>query len=247
MFCRHGRIVCRRKGRSSVSWRTQHGLHLGPRDHMSLPQPQRDFQRTTQQLVWRIHGGDRDAFNSLFLRYYPRLKLLVRLHMMDKLKAQVEPEDVIQEIYMEVYKNFHKFEYRDPDSFFKWVVTVIGWKINDFNKYFFRTAKRQPGETISLQHTGSEDGPAVGDGLAGTASTPTQIVIEREGYRLLEEALKKLPAHFREVIRLRQFEQRSVKEVAEILNIKRSAVNVLYHRAQRRLHQILREKADFKD
>ena len=39
--------------------------------------------------------------------------------------AQVEADDIIQEIYLEVYKNFHKFEYRDPNSFYKWIVTVI--------------------------------------------------------------------------------------------------------------------------
>ena len=69
---------------------------------------------TTQQLVLRIHGGDAEAFNLLFMRYFPRIKLLVRIHMFDKLKAQVEDDDVVQEIYMELYRNFHKFEYTDP-------------------------------------------------------------------------------------------------------------------------------------
>ena len=136
--------------------------------------------RTTQQLVLRIHGGDREAFNQLFMRYYPRIKLLVKLHMLDKLKAQVEVDDVIQEIYMEVYRNFHKFEYRDPDSFYKWVVTVIGWKIKDFDKYFFKTAKRQPAETLSLQQNvpgTSDTSPVFAENLQGSSATPSQIVM----------------------------------------------------------------------
>ena len=48
--------------------------------------------RTTQQLVIRIHGGDREAFDLLFMRYYPRIKLLVRLQMLDKLKIYTGPE-----------------------------------------------------------------------------------------------------------------------------------------------------------
>lgn len=206
--------------------------------------------RTTQQLVMRIHGGDREAFNQLFMRYYPRIKLLVRLHMMEKLKAQTEPDDIIQEIYMEVYRNFHKFEYRDPESFYKWVVKVIGWKIKDSDKYFFKTAKRQPGETLSLQQNApgtSTSTMEFGDQLAGEESTPSQIVIEKEGYKMLEKAMSRLPAHFQRVIKLRHLEQRSVKETAEELKMKPNAVNVLFHRAQQRLHDILKEMSYFKN
>jgi len=206
--------------------------------------------RTTEQLVLRIHGGDLDAFNQLFMRYYPRIKLLVRLHMLDKLKAQVEADDVIQEIYMEVYRNFHKFEYRDPDSFYKWVITVIGWKIKDLDKYFFKTAKRQPGETFSLQQrapgSSTDSGPVLAEGLAGESTTPSQIIMEKEGYKMLAKALQKLPGHFRKVIQYRHLEQRSVKETAELLDMKPNAVNVLFHRAQSKLHDVLKEMSYFK-
>ncbi len=206
--------------------------------------------RTTEQLVLRIHGGDLDAFNQLFMRYYPRIKLLVRLHMLDKLKAQVEADDVIQEIYMEVYRNFHKFEYRDPDSFYKWVIKVIGWKIKDFDKYFFKTAKRQPADTLSLQQhapgASTDTGPVIAEGLAGAGSTPSAIIMEKEGYKMLAKALQRLPGHFRKVIQLRHLEQRSVKETAEILEMKPNAVNVLFHRAQTRLHEVLKEMSYFK-
>ena len=211
---------------------------------------QPDQHKTTQQLVLQSQGGDRDAFSRLFDRYYPRIRLLVKLHMLDKLKAQVEADDIIQEIYLEVFKNFHKFEYRDPNSFYKWLVTVIGWKIRDFDKYFFKTSKRQPGETLSLQErVGGERGESsmrdLADSIRGSSFTPSQIAVQREGYRMLETAMEKLPPHYREVIRLRHLEQRSAKETAELLELKVNAVNVLFHRAQQKLHEILREMAYF--
>jgi RNA polymerase sigma-70 factor (ECF subfamily) len=70
-------------------------------------------------------------------------------------------------------------------------------------------------------------------------------VIEKEGYRMLERALEQLPVHFRRAIQLRQIEKRSAKETAEILNMKPGSVNVLFHRAQNRLHEILREMSYF--
>jgi RNA polymerase sigma-70 factor, ECF subfamily len=204
--------------------------------------------RTTQQLVLRIHGGDREAFDLLFMRYYPRIKLLVRIQMLDKLKAQCEPDDVIQEIYLEVYKNFHKFEYSDPDSFFKWISKVIGWKIKDFDKYFFKTAKRQPQETLSLQQKIGETDTSsleVGDGLAARQSTPSQIVMEREGFQMLERAMAKLPENFRTVVMYRHVMKLSAAETAERMGMQANAVNVLFHRAQQKLHELLREMSYF--
>ena len=204
---------------------------------------------TTQQLVLRIHGGDREAFDQLFMRYYPRIKLLVRLQMMDKLRAQVEAEDVVQEIYMEVFRNFHKFEYSDPDSFFKWVSTVIGWKIKDFDKYFFKTAKRQPAETVSLQqNVGDGDTTAgeFGGALAASGNTPSQIVMEQEGYQMLERAMKRLPENFRTVIMFRQILKLSAAETAERMDMQSNSVNVLFHRAQKRLHEVLNGMSYFK-
>jgi RNA polymerase sigma-70 factor, ECF subfamily len=204
--------------------------------------------RTTQQLVLRIHGGDREAFDLLFMRYYPRIKLLVRLQMLDKLRAQVEADDIIQEIYLEVYKNFHKFEYSDPDSFFKWISKVIGWKIKDFDKYFFKTAKRQPQETVSLQQrVGESDTSSMeyGDGIAARQATPSQIIIEREGYQMLYKAMEKLPENFQTVVMYRHVMKLSAAETAERMGMQPNAVNVLYHRAQQRLHDILREMSYF--
>ena len=205
--------------------------------------------RTTQQLVIRIQGGDAEAFNQLFMRYYPRIKLLVKLHTMDKLKAKVEADDIIQDIYAEVFKSFHKFEYRDPDSFYKWVVTVIGWKIKDLDKYHFKAAKRSAEETVSLQDIGGGTDTSafeLGGQLDAGATTPSQIVMEKEGYVMLEKAMKRLPLHFRRVICLRHLEQRSVNETAEMLDMKPNAVNVLFHRAQQRLHELLKEMTYFK-
>jgi RNA polymerase sigma-70 factor (ECF subfamily) len=171
--------------------------------------------------------------------------------MLDKLRAQVEADDIIQEIYLEVFRNFHKFEYRDPNSFYKWLVTVIGWKIRDFDKYFFKTSKRQPGETLSLSDRIGEEANGsmrdLAETIRGRSFTPSQIAVQREGYRMLEAALEKLPPHYREVIRLRHLEQRSARETAELLALKVNAVNVLFHRAQQRLHEVLREMSYFSE
>jgi RNA polymerase sigma-70 factor (ECF subfamily) len=71
-------------------------------------------------------------------------------------------------------------------------------------------------------------------------------VIEREGYQMLAKAMERLPQNFRRVIQLRHLEQKSVQETAEEMNMRPNAVNVLFHRAQQRLHEIVREMSYFK-
>ena len=214
---------------------------------------QPDLHRTTQQLVLQSQSGDREAFSQLFDRYYPRIRLLVKLHMLDKLKAQVEADDIIQEIYLEVFRNFHKFEYRDPNSFYKWLVTVIGWKIRDFDKYFFKTSKRQPGETLSLhERVGGDGGESSMRDLADSIRGNTlYAVADRGAARGLPDARGRdgeapaaLPrGHPAPAPRaaVRQGNRR------DALELKVNAVNVLFHRAQQKLHEVLREMAYFSE
>ncbi len=126
---------------------------------------------------------------------------------------------------------------------------MIGWKIKDFDKYFFKTAKRQPAETVSLQqNVGDGDTTAgeFGGALAASGNTPSQIVMEQEGYQMLERAMKRLPENFRTVIMFRQILKLSAAETAERMEMRANSVNVLFHRAQKRLHEVLKGMSYFK-
>ena len=128
---------------------------------------------------------------------------------------------------------------------------VIGWKIKDFDKYFFKTAKRHPHETLSLQQYAGDAESAgtaeVADAIPGPQDTPSQIILEREGLQMFERAMTKLPERYREVIKYRQILKLSAADTAEKMGIRANAVNVLYHRAQQRLHQILRDSTYFSE
>ena len=60
----------------------------------------------------------------------------------------------------------------------------------------------------------------------------------REGYQLLDRALQKLSEKFRRVITYRQIMRMSAAETAEVMEMQPNAVNVLFHRAQRKLHSV---------
>lgn len=84
--------------------------------------------------------------------------------------------------------------------------------------------------------------PAPVDGDSGAASLD-EALYRRQLLRILLEAIDQLPPTYRDVVRLRDFDERSVAEVARELHISRSNVAVRLHRAhnllRRRLVQLL--------
>lgn len=200
------------------------------------------ISRTTHRLVARIKDGDASAFDPLFDRFYPRLRLTLRSRMSSRLREHADPDDVIQDIYMEVFRNFHKFELRDPESFWKWLLTVARWKVRDLGKHHFHTGKRADASAQSLDAPVNRDATseaALASTVAGDGTSPYESVERRERVEALERAMAQLPAHYAEVIRLRHFEQLSAKDVGDSMGLSSNAVNVLFHRAQKKLSEVL--------
>jgi RNA polymerase sigma-70 factor (ECF subfamily) len=58
----------------------------------------------TQRLLQRAQTGDRQAFEELFARHRPYLRQLVELRLDPRLRARVDPSDVVQEAYLEAFR-----------------------------------------------------------------------------------------------------------------------------------------------
>jgi RNA polymerase sigma-70 factor (ECF subfamily) len=75
--------------------------------------------------------------------------------------------------------------------------------------------------------------------LADPASSPSDRVVNQETLRALEDALAKLSALQRELIRLRQKEGKSFVEIAKLLGASEDAVQKRWARAVEELRQML--------
>lgn len=76
---------------------------------------------------------------------------------------------------------------------------------------------------------------------AETAS-PEDVLVTKDDEELLEAELEKLPSTEYEVLRLRQVELRSGKEIADILGITEASVRTLLSRARRRLLEEIKKR-----
>jgi RNA polymerase sigma-70 factor (ECF subfamily) len=73
----------------------------------------------------------------------------------------------------------------------------------------------------------------------GTQRHPRRNAERTERTELLHAALDQLPASYREIIRMRDLQERSTQEVAEALNLTRVNVRVRLHRARKKLKGLL--------
>jgi len=186
--------------------------------------------RSTVALVSQIRAGDRQAFNELFGRYLSRIENLVRLRMGIALRSRESISDLVQECYLEALRTFDRFTPAGPRGFYRWLCQIVEHKIVDAHRHHFGAACRDARRQVSL-----EGGAADEAAQANSIETPSQIILREESCRAIREALERLPADYRQVIELRQFQMLSSAEVGARMNRSAEAVRALLVRALRRL------------
>ncbi len=138
-------------------------------------------------------------------------------------RNQHDAEDMVQEAYLRAFKFFDGFHGTDARA---WLLTIV----------------RNTCYTWLQQNRGRETTVSFDEEIHATESelsNPATLVLKSGDMEMLKMALEELPVEFREVIVLRDLEELSYKEVAEIANIPLGTVMSRLARARERLKRIL--------
>lgn len=167
-------------------------------------------------------AGDTEAFRRLFEKYHRRLAVFAHYRLGETLRAAMDVDDIVQETFLEAARGVGRFEYRSPDSFFRWLASIARHVIEDAARRESRR-KRDGGRRVDAAEAE----------LADTL-TPSRILFQSERVRALMDRLDALPEQYREVIVLAKLEGLAPSEIAERLGKPRDAVALLLHRALKR-------------
>ena len=170
----------------------------------------------TLQLLRQAKDGSSAAFNVLFQRHRARLTALVASGMSPALRARLDPEDVVQEAYLEAARKFVAFEPDHPQAFYRWLTRIAVFKRKEAERAL-RAAKR--GRPASLE----AEPPAADSSVAGRAA-------RGERAALIAQAIDTLPDAQADAVRLRYLEGRSVADTAAQLGRSEAAVKALVSR-----------------
>ncbi|MEW6747776.1 MAG: sigma factor, partial [Planctomycetota bacterium] len=71
------------------------------------------------------------AIQKLIIAHHGRLRKFAVKAMSRELRAKLEPDDLLQQVYVDVLKHIADYRARGPDSFFHWLVRIFESKIVD--------------------------------------------------------------------------------------------------------------------
>ncbi len=191
------------------------------------------MQDDEADLVQRLLGGDDAAFGPLFEMQRDRLRRMIQFRLDPRLFGRVDPEDVVQEVFLDARQRLYAFR-ADPQSLPFWLRLVAQQTLIDLHRRHLGASKRSAARERVFAHSHGLSGF-----LAGNLTSPSQAAMRDEMKKQLEVALESMDEIDREVLTLRHFEDLSNKEVAELLGIGENAASNRYVRALTRLKGLL--------
>jgi RNA polymerase sigma factor (sigma-70 family) len=140
-------------------------------------------------------------------------------------RNEEDAEDIVQEAFLRALRSFHSFvPGRDARA---WFLTIVRNSCRTWQR------QRRPHDTMQIEE---DSQPAV-----GTWSDPEAVLIKNANSQRIRQALEELPFEYREVLILREWEELSYKEIAQIVAIPLGTVMSRLSRARRELYILLGE------
>jgi RNA polymerase sigma-70 factor (ECF subfamily) len=190
----------------------------------------------TQSLLQQAQAGDRQAFAQLFASYQADLRQMVELRLDPKLRARVDPSDVVQETNLEAFRRLSTYLEQRPMPFRLWLRQIAYDYTLKARRHHLGTARRAAGREVSLPEHSSL---LLAQQLVAAGSSASEVLDRRQLALRLRQAVAQLPEGDREVVLMRHFEGLSNQEVGCLLGIEPGTVSKRHGRALLRLHRIL--------
>ncbi|MDB4940277.1 MAG: polymerase sigma factor, sigma-70 family [Candidatus Doudnabacteria bacterium] len=176
---------------------------------------------TDKELIKTFLGGDERAYAHLMTRYRGRLINFIYRIIRDEAKA----EDLVQEVYIRVYRNIHRFDLEK--KFSTWVYAIA----SNLAKNELRNQKHNPVVSqLALGDAGIYGARSLR--LADSGHQPDEMFNKRQLARLVRVSVEKLPEHHRTIFTMRELEGRSYEEIADSAQIKYGTVKSRLNRAR---------------
>lgn len=192
----------------------------------------------------------REQLTEQFTKHRDRLWRTVQLRMDPRLYGRVDPDDVLQEAYMDAEKRLGHFAEELDFTPFVWLRLIVGQTLINVHRRHIgaqkRDASRERPQSNPLQHQYSATSQQFAFQLAGNQTSPSEVLMRDERVVQLADSLDELSEIDREILTLRHFEDLSNKEIAELLGIEQKAASIRYIRAIKRLKACLAGHDDFK-
>ncbi len=166
-----------------------------------------------------------DAFAQLYDQYYPK----IFGYILRRTASLEVAQDITSETFLKALGKLWQFRWRSV-SFSSWLYKIAS---NEINQYYRRAEYRKSISMEELEEQGFE--------LRSPHDPESELMEAQEKLKQHQDFLDiqarivQLPAKYQEVVTLRFFEKKQIKEIAEILGKREGTIKSLLHRAVERL------------
>ena len=179
------------------------------------------------RLVDSLRDGSESAYEELIRRFQqPVYALALRL-----LDDQGEACDVVQEVFLKVFRNVGSF--RNQSSLKTWIYRITVNEAHNARRWFFRHRRRE----VELDNS-VEDARDWKEIIPDRSRSPYDVALDREQHVMIEAALERINPIFREAVVLRDIMDLSYEEIAEVIGVSLGTVKSRILRGR----EALREK-----
>jgi RNA polymerase sigma-70 factor (ECF subfamily) len=178
-------------------------------------------------LVLAAKRGNGGAFEDLVLRHEQKIFSMAQRITNNREDA----EDVVQETFHKAFLHLDSFQ--EKSQFSTWLTRIA---MNEA----FMLLRRRRGVHEVLPDNNDDGAKFASETFVDQGPNPEESCLQLERTQLLAEAINCLGPRIRTAILLRDIEEKSVAETAEILGTTRTAVKARVFQGRRKLRRIIK-------
>ncbi|MDH7444439.1 RNA polymerase sigma factor [Aquimarina sp. 2201CG14-23] len=177
--------------------------------------------QSDQYYIEQVLGGDTNAFSFLVERY----QNLVYTVVYRMIRNNEEAEEVAQDAFIKAYKSLSN--YRGEAKFSTWLYTIAYRKSLDAIK-----AKKRFTSTELIEE--------ISEGEAGLVNDALSYLQDKERKQIISDSILTLPEVEAAIITLYYYDEKSVKEIKEIVGLTEDNIKIKLYRSRKKLYSILK-------
>jgi RNA polymerase sigma-70 factor, ECF subfamily len=184
-------------------------------------------------LVEGLKSCDEEAYETLIARFQqPIYNLCYRL-----INDPADAADVVQEVFLKVFRSIDNF--RGQSTLKTWIYRIAVNEAYNQRRWFSRHRRRE----VGLDDEDQASRPWL-DSISDPARDPYELALNEERHQLIESSLREINADFRTVVILRDLEDLSYEEIADVLQISLGTVKSRILRGRESLRRVLAVQMD---
>jgi RNA polymerase sigma-70 factor, ECF subfamily len=193
---------------------------LAPKSTTSLGLP---GAMNDEALIAAVAAGEHGAMRALYNRHHVRVfRFVTRL-----VGNAATAEDIVSEAFIDVWRQADRFERRATVS--TWILSIAHFKV---------LSARRRRQYVQLDEK-------VAETVADLACNPEEAIMEMNRSTQLRGCLTKLTAEHREIVDLVYYHDKTIDEVAEIIQVPKNTAKTRMFYARKRLARLLARHEDF--